>query len=629
MPLGVHPVCVAHNPRTLDELTRLLPRPKLRTGTGEPLPLPDGLSLTAAPESAALERALAGAGLPLRAAGSPGALPLTIELQPDLALDGVVRAESYRLEIRATGVHLRASDEAGAFYALATLRQLAPRRGPFALPELTLEDWPDFRHRAVSFDVSRDKVPTMATLRELIDLLASWKINQLQLYMEHTFAYAGHEEVWRDASAFTPEEIRELDAYCRERFIELVPNQNSLAHFHRWLKHDRYRPLAEVPGGIDHPFCKEPEPFSLCPTDPRSLELIAELYRQLLPNFSSKLVHVGLDEPMDLGTGRSKAACEERGKQRVFLDYLRSIRELVHEHGRELQFWAEWILAYPDYVAELPRDVIAMEWGYEASHPFEEELSLLSSAVSRHYVCPGTSSWNSIGGRTSNALANLMRAGRVGFAAGSEGFMITDWGDNGHWQPLPISYPGFLMGAAVAWNTVDTPSPAELTKALDALVFEDEAGVLGRVLCSLGDAHRAARCQTVNGTVPYFLLHFADEDLPHERLPDLTAKGLTACLRSIDAAMAPLASSTSPRTDVIEELEWCAALMRTACRLGLARLEVPSSRIADIPPVQREALAEELREHAVRRRELWLRRNRPGGLDDSMARFERLIGLLR
>ena len=53
-------------------------------------------------------------------------------------------------------------------------------------------------------DISRDKVPTMPTLFALVDRLAEWKINQLQLYIEHTFAYRGHEEVWRNADPMTP-----------------------------------------------------------------------------------------------------------------------------------------------------------------------------------------------------------------------------------------------------------------------------------------------------------------------------------------------------------------------------------------------------------------------------------------
>jgi hexosaminidase len=91
-------------------------------------------------------------------------------------------------------------------------------------------------------DISRSKVPTLATLRDLAGRLASWKINQLQLYMEHTFPYTGHEDVWRDASPISPDEILSLDAYCRERHIELVPNQNTLGHFERWLRHGRYSP---------------------------------------------------------------------------------------------------------------------------------------------------------------------------------------------------------------------------------------------------------------------------------------------------------------------------------------------------------------------------------------------------
>ena len=75
--------------------------------------------------------------------------------------------------------------------------------------------------RGAMLDISRDKVPTMATLRGLIELLASWKINQIQLYTEHTFAYRAHPEVWATASPMTADEIVELDAFCRERFVEL------------------------------------------------------------------------------------------------------------------------------------------------------------------------------------------------------------------------------------------------------------------------------------------------------------------------------------------------------------------------------------------------------------------------
>ena len=53
-------------------------------------------------------------------------------------------------------------------------------------------------------DVSRDRVPTLRTLRLIVDLLARYRYTQSQLYTEHTFAYAGHESVWEEPDPVTP-----------------------------------------------------------------------------------------------------------------------------------------------------------------------------------------------------------------------------------------------------------------------------------------------------------------------------------------------------------------------------------------------------------------------------------------
>ncbi|MBW7939803.1 MAG: beta-N-acetylhexosaminidase, partial [Candidatus Omnitrophica bacterium] len=165
----------------------------------------------------------------------------------------IIHKDGYRLLVDQNGVWVTARDNAGLYYGLMTLRQLQRQASPSPLiPNVHIEDWPDFPSRGVLLDISRDKVPEMETLYRLVDLLSEWKINQLQLYTEHTFAYRNHPVVWQDASPMTPHQIRALDAYCQEHFILLVPNQNSFGHMERWLKHERYLPLAEMPeGGMD------------------------------------------------------------------------------------------------------------------------------------------------------------------------------------------------------------------------------------------------------------------------------------------------------------------------------------------------------------------------------------------
>ena len=107
-----------------------------------------------------------------------------------------------------------------------------------------------FAVRSYMLDISRDKVPTMGTLKQLVDILARFDYNQFQLYTEHTFAYAAHKAVWEKASPLTAEEIRELDLYCVMHGIELVPNQNCFGHMERWLTKPDYNHLAELPKGV-------------------------------------------------------------------------------------------------------------------------------------------------------------------------------------------------------------------------------------------------------------------------------------------------------------------------------------------------------------------------------------------
>jgi hexosaminidase len=359
--------------------------------------------------------------------------------------------QAYKLVINENGMIITAPGPFGIYYGVLTLLQILEQCGK-TLPQVKITDHPDYAYRGILLDISRDKVPTMKTLYELIDLFASWKINQLQLYTEHTFAYRNHPEVWKEASPFTGEEILLLDAYCRERFIKLVPNQNGFGHMSRWLKHEGYSALAETPDGFKL-FNQFPtEPQCLDPEDPASLALIASLFDELLPHFTSSRFNVNLDEAFELGEGKSHQLVAEKGKGRVFLDYLLKIHQEVKQRNKTMMFWGDMLTGHPELIAELPGDTIALEWGYEAGHPFESRCGVLAENKIPFYVCPGTSSWCSISGRFDNMVQNIANAAENGIKHGAIGFLNTDWGDHGHWQTLPISMPGFIYGAAVSWS---------------------------------------------------------------------------------------------------------------------------------------------------------------------------------
>jgi len=531
--------------------------------------------------------------------------------------------QGYVLDIGGEGICAVARDEAGLFYAAMTLKQLARQyAGAGALPCVHIKDWPDFPNRGVMLDVARCKVPEMSTLYALVDMLSEWKFNQLQLYTEHTFAYKGHHTVWEDASPMTPAQIRALDAYCKARYIELVPNQNSFGHLGRWLALPAYKHLSEMPGGSGE----------LCAVDPASVEFLRGLYADLLPNFSSGQVNVGCDETWTLGKGRSKEAAERLGLGRVYLDFLLDIYKIVQSHGRRMQFWGDIIMHYPELIPELPKNVIAMAWGYEAAHPFAEHGKRFAASGVPFYVVPGTSSWNSLVGRTDNAVGNLRNAAENGLANGAIGYLITDWGDCGHWQFQPVSYLGFAYGAGVSW-AYEANKDMDIPKALDVYAFEDEANVMGRLVYDLGNVHKKTGVIIGNSSVYYPLLLTVLEGNIKDSyaLRDLDKNGLEDTIASVDRIMANLPRAKMRCPDaalIVKEFEFSAALIRLACKLGLARLEAGGVGTSQVPAAVRHTLAAELEPLIPEFRQLWLERNRCGGLKESAGHFERLLATL-
>ncbi len=584
----------------------LLPPPrKLERRAGELLLAPPG-TLCAAGAPDALEPLLlrlhdelvhAGhAGWTL--AAEPAAKAIQLALEPHAGLP----PQGYRLDIAPASLCLTAPDRAGLHHGLMTLRQLL-RQFPAALPACVITDWPDYAVRGVMLDISRDKIPTTTTLAALVDRLAEWKFNHLQLYTEHTFAYQNHRDVWAEADPMTAADVRWLDTYCRARGIELAANQNSFGHLTRWLRLPRYRALAEAPAGYVTPWGeRRTEPMSLDPANPASLALLRELFDELLPNFSSRLFNVGCDETWDLGQGHSAAACAARGKGRVYLEFLLKIRDEVTRRGRTMQFWGDIILQHPELVGELPRDLVALNWGYEANHPFAREAATFAAAGLPFWVCPGTSAWNSLAGRTDNMLANIRAAAAAGLAHGAEGLLVTDWGDNGHWQPLPVSYAGFATAAACGWNT-DAAKNLPLAALLDRHAFMDDAGVMGQLALELGNLYRATGVELANASLLFQLLHKAD-------LSPWLAKTSTGVLEKttqrLEEMVAPLNRARLRCADA-ELVRDEFALVAQMLRHGLQRASAGEENVQN------------LRALLAGHRRLWLARNRPGGLAASQA----------
>jgi hexosaminidase len=541
-------------------------------------------------------------------AGRIGSEP-NVHIEPSLT-----RPAEYKLTLSPRGPFIVAGGPDGvraAEHTLDKLRAIAksrPKDQP--LPIVLVEDWADHAHRGFMLDVSRDRIPTMDELERLVTLLARLGFNELQLYVEHVFAFPGHEAVWGALDPLTPDEIRRLDGWCQAAGIELVANQNCFGHLAGVLRTPGYEHLAETHGTFRFLDFEKQGPFSLCPEDPGSLELVDGWLRTIAEVYSSRRVHIGCDETFDVGQGRSRAAVEARSRSQVYADFVAAVAGRCEAHGLEPMFWADIALADEAAFTALPKDLVAVAWGYEPDSPFERWCETLDRLDRPYLIAPGTSCWRTFCGRTSERRANLAAASAAAADSNAAGLLVAAWGDLGHRQVWPITLRAVCDAAEACWNAGSEGADPEATARvafrerdgaalveyvdalgdLDADLRDaaDGRAVLGNAAATFSELFPATATTAPRGSLAQwervaaeFDLLVRDAPLAHDRL--------------VAAELADAALWTGFAIDV--------ALWRRRGREGTGR----------------GSLLERLDALVLDQRELWPRRARRPGLEHSLA----------
>ncbi|MFA5238750.1 MAG: family 20 glycosylhydrolase [Phycisphaerae bacterium] len=529
--------------------------------------------------------------------------------------------EAYRLIITKDGIEIFTKADAGAYYALQTLRDLVSIYGK-VLPACIIEDKPDFRRRGIYHDCSRGKVPKLDTLKQLVERLGHWKINELQLYVENIFTFKQHPDIGKGFSPFTPKEILALQDYCRAHHIRLVGSLASFGHFEKILALPKYKALGEMPG-----FRGFPGGTTLCPTDPRSIKLIAELYSEFVPLFEAEDFNVCCDETWELGKGRSKKQADRIGTGEVYLEFLLKIYRLCEKYGKRMNVWADIVLKYPEMLRKLPSDMVLLNWEYESSGKNIGRTKEIAKSGMPFMVCPGTSSWLTHGSRMNNSMENVRNFAIAGRKYGAEGLLNTDWGDRGHRNFIGASLHSFAHGAAHSWNgkAVDEK---RFTENFCYHVFGQRTNRMAESLKFLGNTYKMCGKPMRNESLLYDALV---EPILHNNLPArscidmMTPTGLKQILNKLsDAKLWPqLPKSIEPFEKIaLEELKLAARMDCLASSRSLTAKDLRCGKNVKSSELLR--LSKLMRNISKEFKELWLLRNKTSRLHDNLKLFKRV-----
>ncbi len=371
----------------------------------------------------------------------------TVKTGADAEIDG----QAYLLKIAPARIEIIGNSDPGLLYGVQTLLQLLKRdpQGKLALPLCTIEDWPAAQLRFLHWDTKHHQ-DRMETLKRYLDWSLRFKANMIGFELEDKFAYPSHPVIGAPG-AFTTEQLQEVVSYGLERYIQVVPQIQSPAHFAYVLKHPEFADLRA-----------DGNNYQACLCDERTYELIFSMYDDVIrATRGVRYFHVSTDEVYYAGIcAKCTRPYNPENRSLAWVDFAKRAHEFLAGRGRRMLAWVEYpVLAR--HIRLLPPDLIngvmpddAAQLQAEKEHGMKDLV--YTSMQGDELLFPNHLSLEGERGLSRGRLAaareTLSRRVREGNAIGVYG---AAWDDSGlHGETFWL---GWATVAQYGWKP-DTPS---------------------------------------------------------------------------------------------------------------------------------------------------------------------------
>ena len=377
--------------------------------------------------------------------------------------------EGYTLDLAENAITITAGNPQGAFYAIQTLRQMFTEEN---VPCVHIEDAPDFAHRGFYHDITRGRISTLETLLNLVEDMAYYKLNSLQLYVEHVFPFKETADLVKKTGCITPEELQAVGKACKDNFIEFIPSLSTFGHMYEILEQPQYKHLAVLSQfeTLHNFWDSRQRHHTINPLAEGSEELVQSLIDQYYPLFESKFFNICCDETFDLD---KYLTCDDPGK--VYADFVKRIIDMVKAHGKDVMMWADILLKHPEVIDDIPEDTIFLNWNYRKEPP-EENVAALAKLGKQQILCPGNTAWYRLCEDVEVEEGNISMMAHYAKKYNALGILNTNWGDWGHPANLELGIYGLVLGAEKSWSE-QTPVDDNFYACVDHLLYGHEGAL--------------------------------------------------------------------------------------------------------------------------------------------------------
>lgn len=323
-----------------------------------------------------------------------------------------------------------------------------------------IEQTNSFSEFGIMLDCSRNAVKSLPHLRQMARHLALMGYNQFQLYVEDTYEVEGEPYFGYLRGRYTADEMKELDEYFASYGIEIVPCIQTLAHLNQIFRWDEYKKINDIND-------------ILLIDDERTYELIDRMFASLSKAFSSRKIHIGMDEAHAVGRGKYEdihGAVENRSA--LINKHLKKVVKIAEKYGYSPMMWSDMYFrlanngSYRAYDCApidesirntVPENVRLIYWDYYANNQSDYEKLMDRHLEFNREVGFAAGAWMWSGFAPLNALSigNSAAAFAACKTRGIDKVMVTMWGDDGGECADFAVLPALSFAASDAYSSAD------------------------------------------------------------------------------------------------------------------------------------------------------------------------------
>ena len=332
--------------------------------------------------------------------------------------------------------------------------------------------------KGLMVDCSRNAVMNLTALKRFVKVISALGYDTLMLYTEDTYEVDGEPYFGHQRGRFSKAELKEADAFCRENGVELIPCIQTLAHLNAIFK------WQGVYGDIND------TADILLAEDKRTYELIDKMFATLSQCFTSRKIHIGMDEANMVGLGKYRDKHGDNDRFEIINRHLHKVCSLADKYELEPMIWSDMYFRLADSTgdyyntanvdnickkADLPKNITLVYWDYY-SKDYEHYLNMIdkNKALARPVVFAGGAwTWKGFAPDNRFSFDTTLPALKACREKGISDVFITMWGDNGGECSRFAVLPALCYTAELLEGNENMSDAKARLKALTGMEFDD------------------------------------------------------------------------------------------------------------------------------------------------------------